>query len=180
MLLTVMDDDRLCGRAELESLIAADLREMSIESDQLGRLFAASQGLRPNDFRALIQIMVAEMAGQPMTSSDLSQRMGVSGAAITYLVDRLIESGHIRRDSHPADRRKTVLRFSESGSETAKSFFTPLGAHSTVAMAGLPDADLSTAHVVLTALIDAMRQFQKAAKPSSTNRGRDARRTEDT
>src|SRR3954454_19512502 len=98
-------DEPAFNRDGLESLISADLRELSTESDQIGRLFAMSQDVRPTDFRALLHIMVAETAGRPMTSGDLSHRMGLSGAAITYLVDRLIESGHIRRDSHPADRR---------------------------------------------------------------------------
>jgi len=95
-----------------------------------------------------------------MTSSDLSQRMGLSGAAITYLVDRLIDAGHIRRDDDPADRRKVVLRNDESGLATARSFFSPLNAHTRVALAELPDADLTAAHRVFAALIDALRCFQ--------------------
>ena len=59
-----------------------------------------------NDFRALLHIMVAETAGSPLTAGELRRRMGMSGAAITYLVERMIDSGHIRRDSDPADRRK--------------------------------------------------------------------------
>jgi DNA-binding MarR family transcriptional regulator len=133
---------------------------MSTESDQIGRLFAVSHDLRPTDFRALLHIMVAETAGRPMTSGDLSQRMGLSGAAITYLVDRLIESGHIRRDSHPADRRKVILRYSEPGLDTARSFFNPLGMYTHDALNDLPDADLAAAHRVFTALIAAMRHFQ--------------------
>ncbi len=130
------------------------------ESDQIGRLFATAHDVRPTDFRALLHIMVAETAGQPMTSGDLSHRMGMSGAAITYLVDRLIESGHLRRDSHPADRRKVMLRYSESGIDTARSYFTPLAAHVESAFKDLPDADLMTAHRVFSAFIAAMRQFQ--------------------
>ncbi len=161
MLHTAMDaDEQPSGRDALESLMSADLREMSTESDQMGRLFAVSHELRPTDFRALLHIMVAETAGRPMTSGDLSQRMGLSGAAITYLVDRLIESGHIRRDSHPADRRKVILRYSEPGLDTARSFFTPLGTYNHTAMKALPDADLAAAHRVFTALIAAMRRFQ--------------------
>jgi DNA-binding MarR family transcriptional regulator len=148
------------GRDFVESLIAADLREMSTESDQIGRLFAVSHQVRPTDFRALLHIFVAEAAGRPMTSGDLSQRMGLSGAAITYLVDRLIDSGHIRRDSHPADRRKVILRYSEPGLDTARSFFNPLGMHTHAALKDLPDADLAAAHRVFTALIAAMRRFQ--------------------
>jgi DNA-binding MarR family transcriptional regulator len=153
-------DAQRCGRDELESLISADLRELSTESDQIGRLFALIHSLRPNDFRALLYIMVAEMGGRPMTSSDLSQRMGLSGSAITYLVDRLIDAGHIRRDNHPADRRKVMLRNDESGLATARSFFSPLDAHTRVTLADLPDADLTAAHRVFTALIHALRCFQ--------------------
>jgi DNA-binding MarR family transcriptional regulator len=161
MLHTAMDsDEQLSDRDALESLISADLREVSTESDQIGRLFAVSHDVRPTDFRALLHIMVAETAGRPMTSGDLSQRMGLSGAAITYLVDRLIESGHIRRDSHPADRRKVILRYSEPGLDTARSFFNPLGIYTHAALDDLPDADLAAAHRVFTALIAAMRRFQ--------------------
>ncbi len=161
MLHSVMDaDEQRCGRDELESLISADLRELSTESDQIGQLFAVAHRLRPNDFRALIYIMMAETHGRPMTSGDLSQSMGMSGSAITYLVDRLIESGHIRRDNHPADRRKVVLRGADLGLSTARSFFTPLSTHAHVAFTDLPDADLAAAHRVLTALTAATRRFR--------------------
>lgn len=154
-----MDPDEQPDRGALESLIAADVRELTAESDQIGRLFAVLQGVRPTDFRALLQVMVAETAGQPMTSGDLSQRMGLSGAAITYLVDRLIDSGHLRRDCHPVDRRKVILRYSEPGLDTARAFFTPLAVHTHTMLTALPDADLAAAHRVLTALIAAMRGF---------------------
>lgn len=166
-----IDEQAADDRHTLESLITADLREMSTESDQIGRHFAMSHDVRPTDFRALLHIMVAETAGRPMTSGDLSQRMGLSGAAITYLVDRLIDSGHIRRDSHPADRRKVILRHSEPGLRTARSFFTPLGMHTHQALSDLADEDLGAAHRVFAALIAAMREFQaeldSPATPSS-------------
>ena len=156
-----MDDaQQLTQRAALEALITADLREMSNESDQIGRSFAASQDLRLNDFRALLHIMVAETGGQPMTSGDLSHRLGLTGSAITYLVDRLIESGHLRRDAHPNDRRKVILRHGDAAVATAQSFFSPLGVHARLALEDLADADLVAAHRVFTALIAAMRGFQ--------------------
>lgn len=168
LLLGMQPDEQACQRAALESQITADLRELSSESDQIGRIFAVSHDVRPTDFRALLHIMVAETAGQPMTSGDLSQRMGLSGAAITYLVDRLIDSGHIRRDSHPADRRKVILRHAEPGMNTARSFFTPLGQHTHDAMTDLPDADLAAAHRVFEALLAAMRRFQAELDPTDS------------
>jgi DNA-binding MarR family transcriptional regulator len=147
-------------RAALESQITADLRILTAESEQIGRVFAVAHDVRPTDFRALLHVMVAETTGQPITSGELRHRMGLSGAAITYLVDRMMASGHITRQSHPADRRKVILRYSESGMDTARAFFAPLGLHTRTAMAELPDADLAAAHRTFTALIEAMRLYQ--------------------
>ncbi|MCV7441731.1 MarR family transcriptional regulator [Mycobacterium paraense] len=147
-------------RVRLEALIAADARALTAESDQLGRVFAAVHRLGPSDFRALLHILVAETAGAPLTSGELRQRMGLSAAAITYLVERMINSGHIRRDTHAEDRRKVILRYSDPGLDTARSFFNPLGMHTRAALDELSDADLAAAHRVFTALIAAMRHFQ--------------------
>lgn len=156
-----MGSDQIADeRAALESQITADLRILTAESDQIGRIFAIAHEVRPTDFRALLHVMVAETVGRPITSGELRRQMGLSGAAITYLVDRMMASGHITRQSDPADRRKVILRYSESGLDTARAFFAPLGLHAHTAMADLPDADLSAAHRVFTALIEAMRRYQ--------------------
>ncbi len=147
-------------RAELESAISADVRALTAESDQIGLRFAARHDVSPNDFRAFLHVMVADSAGAPLTSGDLKQRMGLSAAAITYLVERMISSGHIRRESDPADRRKVILRCAEHGMAVARDFFTPLAAHTHEAMADLSDRDLAAAHRVFSALIEAMRAFQ--------------------
>jgi len=153
-------DETADGRATLESQISADLRVLTAESEQIGRAFAVVHDVRPTDFRALLHVMVAETTGHPITSGELRQRMGLSGAAITYLVDRMMESGHITRQSDPGDRRKVILRYSESGLDTARAFFAPLGMHTRTAMADLPDNDLAAARRVFAALIEAMRRYQ--------------------
>jgi DNA-binding MarR family transcriptional regulator len=102
-------------RAALESQIAADVRAMTAESDDIGRHFANRHELSANDFRALLHVMVAETSGSPLTAGELRARMGMSGAAITYLVERMIVSGHFRRESDPADRRKVLLRVADDG-----------------------------------------------------------------
>ncbi|MBB2769406.1 MULTISPECIES: MarR family winged helix-turn-helix transcriptional regulator [Mycolicibacterium] len=148
-------------RAALEALIAADVRALSAESEHIGRVFAARHSLSANDFRALLHIMVAETAGRPLTAGDLRRQMGMSGAAITYLVERMITSGHLRRDSDPADRRKVILRVAEHGMGVAGQFFAPLAEHTTRAMVDMPDDDIAVAHRTLTALIDAMAAFRR-------------------
>jgi DNA-binding MarR family transcriptional regulator len=148
------------SRTQLEEQISADVRALSAESDQIGRAFAASHNVTANDFRALLHVMVADTSGKPLTSGELRDRMGVSGAAITYLVERMIKSDHIRRESDPADRRKVMLRNGDHGMAVARAFFAPLAEHSRNAMADLPDEDLAAAHRVLAAVVNAMKAFQ--------------------
>jgi DNA-binding MarR family transcriptional regulator len=148
------------ARAALESVIAADVRAMTAESDQIGRHFAGRHEVAANDFRALLHIMVAETSGVPLTAGDLRRRMGVSGAAITYLVERMIASGHVRREADPADRRKVLLRVADHGMDVARGFFSPLADHTRRALAGISDDDLAAAHRTFTAVVDAMRAFR--------------------
>ncbi|WNG93311.1 MarR family winged helix-turn-helix transcriptional regulator [Mycobacterium sp. ITM-2016-00318] len=147
-------------RIELEALIATDMRALTAESDEIGRHFAGRHDVTANDFRALLHVMVAETAGAPLTAGELRSRMGVSGAAITYLVERMIASGHFLRESDPSDRRKVILRVADVGRTVARDFFTPLAEHNQRAMAELPDTDLAAAHRTFTAVITAMRAFR--------------------
>ena len=174
------------GRDELERQLSADMRAITARSDRIGRHFARTNEVGSSDFHALLHIMVSETAGTPLTLAQLRQRMDVSPAAITYLVDRMIDAGHIRREPDPEDRRKWLLRYEESGMAMAHAFFRPLGIHLSKAMADLSDKDLLAAHRVFTAMIAAMSSFEDEladgpAKPSADpGRGAGARRRQQT
>ncbi len=157
------------GRAALESQMAADVRALTAESDQIGLYFASRHDVAANDFRALLHIMVAETSGSPLTAGELRQRMGMSGAAITYLVERMIASDHFRRESDPADRRKVILRVADHGMDVARGFFTPLAEHTRQALAGIGDDDLAAAHRTFTALVEAMRAFRAQLVETATS-----------
>lgn len=155
------------NRADLEVQISADVRALTAESDQIGRAFAVQNDLGANDFRALLHIMVAESAGAPLTAGELRKLMGTSGAAITYLVERMIASGHLRREADPTDRRKVILRNDDKGLATGREFFSPLARLNTEALADLPDTDLEAAHRVFVALVGAMRAFRGEPAPDA-------------
>lgn len=148
------------SRAELEKLMSADMRAITAQSDRIGRHFARQHDVSGSDFHALLHIMVAETAGTPLTLAQLRQRMDVSAAAITYLVDRMIDAGHVRREPDPSDRRKALLRYEESGMALAHAYFSRLGVHLRSTIADLPDNDLTAAHRVFTAMITAMSTFE--------------------
>ncbi|HEV7419605.1 MAG TPA: MarR family transcriptional regulator [Mycobacterium sp.] len=147
-------------RRQLERRIGADLRELTSESDWMARIFADQNDVSANEFRALLFVMIAETQGRRLTAGDLRRQMGLSGAAITYLVERMTDTGHMRRETDPSDRRKVILRYADRGMAVARSFFTRLAEHSHRALAGLSDQDLETAHRAFVALTDAMRAYR--------------------
>lgn len=151
----------MSSREDLESVIASDMRAMTAESDQIGRAFGARHQLSANDFRALLHIMIADVSGRPVSPGELGSVLGLSSAAMTYLVERMITSGHIRREPDTADRRKVILRYDEQGMAVAREFFGPLGAHVHTALEDLPDSDLDAAHRVFGALTGAMQTYHR-------------------
>ncbi|WP_280221673.1 MarR family winged helix-turn-helix transcriptional regulator [Nocardia neocaledoniensis] len=159
-----MDDhtaniDPALDRAGLETEIARDLRALTAISEQIGHVFARSNSLRPNDFRALMHVATAEAEGSPVTAGQLSKLMGVSAPAVTYLVERMIESGHLERVPDETDRRRVHLGYTDHGMSVAAGFFGPLSARTRAALAELPDSDLAAAHRVFVGITSALREF---------------------
>ncbi|MFD6451864.1 MarR family winged helix-turn-helix transcriptional regulator [Nocardia sp. NPDC056541] len=159
-----MDDDTAdtnpaADRTALETGIARDLRALTAISEQIGHVFARSNDLRPNDFRALMHVATADAEGSPVSAGQLSKLMGVSAPAVTYLVERMIESGHLDRVPDPADRRRVNLTYTDHGMSVAAGFFGPLGSRTREALSALPDSDLTAAHRVLVSVTAALREF---------------------
>jgi DNA-binding MarR family transcriptional regulator len=68
-----------------------------------------SMGMGETDLSAIRYLLEAERRGHAVTAKDLARRLEVSAASVTALIDRLVESGHVRRDPHPTDRRSVVI-----------------------------------------------------------------------
>jgi DNA-binding MarR family transcriptional regulator len=164
------------SRSELEKLMSADLRAMTARSDRVGRYFARQHHLHSSDLQALLHIMVAETAGEPLNSTQLRERMDISNAAITYLVDRVMSAGHIRREPDPSDRRKSLLRLESHAMALGREFFGPLGAHMHSAVSDLSDDDLRAAHRALTSMTVAMSTFEDELRTGSARSTKGGRR----
>ncbi|NKY59122.1 winged helix-turn-helix transcriptional regulator [Nocardia flavorosea] len=148
----------MAARISAETDIATDIRALTAISEQIAHLFAHSHALRSTDFRALMHIATADAEGRPLTAGRLRELMGLSPAAITYLVERMIASGHIEREIDSRDRRRVLLHYAEHGMAVAGEFFGPLGVRTRTAMTDLPTGDLRAAHRVLQAVVAAMRE----------------------
>lgn len=151
--------ERSGEREQLEKVLGSDLRGLTAESDGVARSYAAKNGMSANDFRALLVIRLADAAGRNLTAGHLRRRMGLSGAAITYQIERMTDAGQVRREADPKDRRKVILHCTDLGADIAHGFFIEMGARSGSALENLSDSDLEAAHRTFSALMESMRNF---------------------
>jgi MarR family transcriptional regulator for hemolysin len=60
-------------------------------------------------------IAVAAKAAQPLSQSELADRLAVEGATMVAMIDRLVKAGLVAREVSTADRRVKHIRITEAG-----------------------------------------------------------------
>lgn len=83
----------------------ASIQVFAARTMLLHQKIAEEIGLNATDFRCyrLLSVQGIETAAQ------LAAETGLTPAALTIIVDRLVNSGFVRRQAAPNDRRKTIL-----------------------------------------------------------------------
>lgn len=76
-------------------------------------LFAKSTGLSMPQFSMMMQLHYKGACGM----SQVSERFEITPAAASQLVEKLVQSGLIKRDEDPHDRRAKVLNITDKGRE---------------------------------------------------------------
>jgi DNA-binding MarR family transcriptional regulator len=135
------------------------LRRYGTGSTRLTHAFAAQQNLQQSDLQALVAIMAAEGAGEPLTPGRLQKHLGLSSAGTTYVIDRLERAGYVRRtNDHPTNRRSVQLRYTEQGMATAMDFFGPLGERTAATVSRFAAAEQEVILRFVTAIAESMQQ----------------------
>lgn len=101
------------------SLVA--LRELITVAAAVPPAVAARAALSPHELTALEHLM-----NGPMGPVELAKVLGVTSAASSGVVDRLVARGHASRTPHQHDRRRTVVSISESGREEVLGYLMPM------------------------------------------------------
>lgn len=101
------------GMDRIDSSLIA-LRRILRATELFGRELAQSAGLTAVQFRVLQ--VVAEKGRA--TATEISQRMRVSQATVTSLVDKLVAKGMVAREKSQSDRRQTNICITDTGRET--------------------------------------------------------------
>lgn len=86
-------------------------------------------------------LAIVDGAGQPLTPSDIAERMLVSSATITSVLDTLERRGWVRRTPNPDDRRSLLIEITDDGRAMSDAFIPGLHKLERTVMSGLDAAE---------------------------------------
>ncbi|GAA4540019.1 MarR family winged helix-turn-helix transcriptional regulator [Pseudonocardia xishanensis] len=117
--------------------IGERLHVLAAGAERIVEVVARASRMRATELHALVAIASAEQAGAPATPGDLAQALRLTTGAITGLVDRLVRSGHVRREADTADRRRVRLVCREAGRAAASELLHTLAGRANAVLLAL-------------------------------------------
>lgn len=98
------------------------LRQVIVLNDEVARRLGRQLRVNQTDFEAMQHLIQSG----PLPPSELAHRLGISTAAVTVVIDRLVRVGHVRREAHPTDRRRILVVPSEDSVQRALAGLMPM------------------------------------------------------
>ena len=98
------------------------VRQISIHSKQMLR----DVGLTVPQVVCLATVAELEALGDEITVADISERVQLSPATVSRIIDRLVGSGFVTRDRSATDRRRVSIALTAVGLERTMAMPTPL------------------------------------------------------
>ncbi len=98
------------------------IRELFEVSNEFESYVGRQLTVNPTDLQAMEHLI---MEG-PLSPTDLSKRIGISTAATTAVIDRLVALDHASRTQHPTDRRGVVVVPNPHSVERAMGALMPM------------------------------------------------------
>ena len=86
------------------------LRELLTTAARMNHVVARRAGISDTEL-----VTLEHLSRERIGPAEVARRLEVSTAAATGIVDRLVSRGHVERQPHPADRRRTELVLTDSG-----------------------------------------------------------------
>ncbi|PYY36785.1 MarR family transcriptional regulator [Curtobacterium sp. MCJR17_055] len=100
-------------------------------------------GIGENALMALRVLVDAETSGRTVNSKELAERLGITAASTSALVDRLVRSGHVERHADPADRRGVILTATGRSMRRALAVIGDLDSRAVEVAQHLPPEDMA-------------------------------------
>lgn len=123
--------------------------------------FLAGAGLTESRVHLLWQL---QQRG-PCTQRTLAADLGVTPRAITALVDGLVATGFVTRETHPSDRRATLVTFTEQGRTAARALLDDHRRLARQLFAAMPDDVFDSFDTGLLQVVSRLRGVLAAKEP---------------
>jgi DNA-binding MarR family transcriptional regulator len=123
-------------------------------ADAVRQAAAARLGLNRTDFRILTSLRT----GEPASAGVLAAAAGLSPAATTEAVQRLVARGLLQRGTDPRDRRRAVIRITPGAAAELVALFGPVSDEGHRLLHGYTTAELE----LLIGFLEKGRRLQLA------------------
>jgi DNA-binding MarR family transcriptional regulator len=129
------------------------LRRVNLEGSLFGQRVAVRFGLSESDIEALEALIDTGAS----TAGSLGELMGLTSGAITRLIDRLEQSGYVRRVSDPADRRRVIIEVVPDKVAAVKQLLDTIRDRESAELGTFSETELRTINDFLSRMADIAR-----------------------
>ena len=144
------------------------LQKFTNEADRYAETVRRQHGLARNDIHALNAVVEAERTGTTTTPGALRERLVLSSAAMTAVIDRLEASGHLQRQHSREDRRQVELATTPSARETGREMFDPMVKHMLPILAEYTPEQLALVSGLVVRLTQAIADAREELGPGGS------------
>jgi DNA-binding MarR family transcriptional regulator len=129
------------------------LRRVNLEGSLFGQRVAIRFGLNESDIEALEALIDTGAS----TAGALGELMGLTSGAITRLIDRLEQSGYVRRVADPADRRRVIIEVVPDKVAAVKQLLDTIRDRESAELGTFSESELRTINDFLSRMADVAR-----------------------
>ncbi|MFX0579681.1 MarR family winged helix-turn-helix transcriptional regulator [Nocardia nepalensis] len=127
------------SKDEIIGEIGMQLRLLQESFDAFDEAVAARLGLNRTDTRCLDVVL----GRGPLAAGELSAQLGLSPAATTTVIDRLVRAGFVTRTQDPSNRRRVLVEATAAAHATSDEIFGPVAQAGAKALARYDSNQLS-------------------------------------
>lgn len=146
-------------------LVLESVNRLRAAESMLQNRARVRMGLRAGDFQAVQFLAAREAVSSPVRLTDLAAALGVTSAAATLNVDRLVSRGLAQRDPDPDDRRSRIVSLTEAGQGALVEAYEDLPAEVQELLDAVPDDEAQRIATLATAVQEVVDRTAVPANP---------------
>lgn len=136
------------------------LRRYRTAENEMRSRTRSSMNMNETDLIALRYLLKAQRDGRVVLQRDLVRTLGITSASVTALVDRLSTSGHVRRESHPNDRRAVIVVPTVDSDNEVRETLGAMHQRMIALVDGLDENELAAVAKFLSGMVSAVQASQ--------------------